>query len=62
MYNLLAKLYLVAALMQLGISLKDISSLSKPQGLKKIDQASREVTKIKWKPISVFPEEAKRFK
>ena len=62
MFDTLTKLYLVAALMQLGISLKDVRSLSKPQSLKKIDQASREVLKIKWKPISVFPEEAKRFK
>lgn len=62
MAELLVKLYLIAALMQLGISLKDIGSLSQPQGLKKIDQASREVTKIKWKPISVFPEEAKQYK
>ncbi len=62
MAELLVKIYLIAALMQLGISLKDLGSLSEPKGLKKIDQASQEITKIPWKPISVFPEEAKRFK
>lgn len=56
MAELLVKLYLIAALMQLGISLKDLGSLSEPKGLKKIDQASQEITKIPWKPISVFPE------
>lgn len=61
MYNLLFKLYLAAALMQLGISLTDLGSLSSSRGLKKIDQASKEVLHIKWKPISVFPNEAKRF-
>lgn len=61
MYNLLFKLYLITALMQLGISLTDLGSLSSLSNLKKIDQASKEVLHIKWKPISVFPNEAKRF-
>lgn len=62
MENLLLRLYLIAALMQLGISLKDISSLSNKNHLNKIDSASHKILKIDWKPISVFPNEARRFK
>jgi len=53
MYNLLVKLMLIAALMQLGISVANYG---------KVEKASRDVLKVDWNPISVFPEEAKRFK
>lgn len=54
MYQLLVRLMLLASLAQLGIS-----SLT---NLKNIERKSRDVLKIDWKPISVFPEEAKRFR
>lgn len=53
MYNLLVKLMVITALMQLGISATN--SLE-------VEKASRKVLQIDWKPISLFPEEAKRFR
>lgn len=32
------------------------------QCLEEIDKANRKILRIDWKPISVFPEEAKRFR
>ncbi len=62
MYNLLVKLMLISALIQLGISLKDFSNCRSRECAARIEKASRKVLKIDWKPISVFPEEAKRFR
>ncbi len=53
MYNLLVKLMLIAALVQLGISVTQVH---------KVERAAREIVKIHWKPISVFHDEAKRFR
>ena len=53
MYNLLVKLMVVTALLQLGVSVAN--SLE-------VEKASRKVLQIDWKPISIFPEEAKRFR
>lgn len=49
MYALLVRLMLLAALLELGIGMDGLTKL-------------RDVLKVDWKPISVFPEEAKRFK
>jgi hypothetical protein len=51
MYQLLVRLMLLSALLQLGISVSDFSKCR-----------SRHCLKIDWRPISVFPEEAKRFR
>ena len=56
MYTLLVRLMLMAAMLELGLTLTDLSN---PQ---KMGLASRKVLTIQWKPISVFPEEAKRFR
>jgi hypothetical protein len=61
MYNLLIKLMVLAALLELGISLADWKGCNSRGCLLKLERRSREVLKINWKPISVFPEEAKRF-
>lgn len=61
MYQLLIKLMLISAFLQFGLRLKDFNECRSRQCIKHIDQASRDVLKIKWKPISIWPEEAKRF-
>lgn len=61
MYNLLLKFMLVITLLQLGFAAADIKNCSGRECVQKLDKAKNEVLKIKWRPISVFPEEAKRF-
>ncbi len=61
MYNLLIKLMLIAALAELGISLSQIEKCRLKECAILTEQASRDILSIDWKPISVFPEEAKRF-
>lgn len=62
MYNLIVKLMIAATLIQLGISLDKFVSCSSRECSSRIEKASREVLKINWKPISVFPEEGRRFR
>ena len=62
MYDVLVKLMIVAALAQLGISLADFSHCHSRQCLAQIERRSRDVLHVDWRPISVFPEEAKRFR
>lgn len=62
MYNILIKLIIAAALFDLGISFSKLEDCSSRQCWTQIQKASRKATHIDWKPISVFPEEAKRFR
>ena len=62
MYTLLVRLMFISALLQLGISVSKIENCHSLQCLQTLEKRSRDVLKIDWKPISVFPEEAKRFK
>ncbi len=62
MNNLIIRLMLLAALAQLGISVKDALTCNSRECSSRIEKASRKVLNIDWKPISVFPEEAKRFR
>lgn len=62
MYQMLIKLYIIAAAIQLGLSLMDLESCTSRQCVQKLNQASQKVLKIDWKPISVFPNEAGRFR
>lgn len=62
MYSLLIRLMVLSALVQLGISASDFMSCTSLQCVKRVERASRDVLRIEWKPLSVFPEEAKRFK
>ncbi len=62
MYNLLIKLMLVSALLQLGWSVSTFPNCHSRQCLQKVEKQSRDILRIQWRPISVFPEEAKRFK
>lgn len=61
MYDLLVKLMVLAALSQFGMSLAAIENCHSKQCLRAVEQRSREILKIEWKPISVFPAEARRF-
>jgi hypothetical protein len=62
MYNVLVKLIVLAALIELGMSFKDIDECSSRTCLDRIQKASQQVLRIDWKSISVFPGEASRFK
>ncbi len=54
MYPLLLRLLLLASLLELGISLTETTPAT-------FERAARQVLKIDWRPISVWPEEAWRF-
>jgi hypothetical protein len=53
---------LIAALAQFGMSLKDLSQCRSMKCVQLFEKRSRDVLRIDWKPVSVFPEEAKRFR
>ena len=62
MYDLWVRLMFLAAIVQLGISLKDVRDCRARECRMRKDKAIRKVLVVDWKPISVFPEEAKRFR
>lgn len=62
MYSLIVKLIIAAALIQLGISAYDFKNCHSRQCAQTLEKKSRDVLKIDWRPISIFPEEAKRFR
>ncbi len=62
MYSLLIRLMAVAALTQLGISLATFRDCRSRPCFARIEKASRELLRVDWKPVSVFPSEAKRFR
>lgn len=61
MYSILIKLIVAAAFLELGMSISSFKDCPSRACLIRIERASRAVLKIDWKPISVFPEEARRF-
>lgn len=61
MDSILVKLLLISALAQLGLNSLFDQGCRGFLCLKTVHAASLKVTKIDWRPISVFPEEAKRF-
>lgn len=61
MYKLLLKFMLAVTLLQIGLKLTDINNCRDRQCIQKLDQEQVKLLKINWKPISVFPNEAKRF-
>ncbi len=62
MLNLLIRLMVLASLAQLGLSMVQLGDCKSRGCLMQLEKASREVLKINWRPISIFPEEAKRFR
>jgi hypothetical protein len=61
-YEILIRLIVATALLDLGHALVGPRQVDSRSDLGRIEQASRQALKIDWKPISVFPEEAKRFR
>lgn len=61
MYEIMLKLIVGAALIQLGLSFKNSEECSSRACLDRLQRASQQVLRIDWKPISVFPGEARRF-
>jgi hypothetical protein len=53
---------LIAALSELGISLKDFGNCHSRQCVRMFQRKAIDVLRIDWRPISVFPEEARSFK
>ncbi len=62
MYKALVYLMTLAAFTQLGIQIADLANCQGKACLAHIEKTSRDILKINWRPISVFPEEAKRFR
>lgn len=62
MYSLLIRLMAVAALAQFGISLATFRDCRSRACLARVEKASRDVLRVDWKPISMFPGEHKRFR
>jgi hypothetical protein len=62
MIRLLLIAMLMAATIQTGINIHEVLNCQKRECLKPVDKATKNVLSIDWKPISVFPEEAQRFR
>lgn len=60
MYHVLIRLIVWAAFLQLGLSLSRIENCDSRICWDQTQRASRKVLEIEWRPISVFPEKAKR--
>ncbi len=61
MYSILIRLMAFAALVQLGLSHLSLEAPISGSCRMRLEHASRELLQVNWKPISVFPEEGKRF-
>lgn len=62
MYDLLVKLMFLAAVGQLGLSFFDLEQCQTRKCTQNIEKKARDVLAVDWKPISLFPEEARRFR
>ncbi len=62
MIDILVRLMFIAALTELGLSLTQVEQCHSRDCMQLIEKKSRDILNIDWKPLSVFPEEAKRFK
>ncbi len=61
MDSLLLRLMILAAISELGLAVFASGPCMSKSCIANIEQASRNISRIEWKPISVFPEEAVRF-
>lgn len=61
MMSLLIKLMTLAALVQLGLSTSHLGRCHSRACARMFESHSRDVLRVDWKPISVFPEESRRF-
>ncbi len=61
MYRLLLTLMVIGAISEFDLKPTDFEGCQSRECVNRLAKASRRVLKIDWKPISVFPEEAKKF-
>jgi len=61
-YDLLIRLMVMAVLAKLGLTLADFEHCDSLKCRQRLQSITNEVTRVNWRPISVFPEEAKRFR
>ncbi len=61
MYRMLIFLMVASALPAVDLSWKDVRDCRGRECAMKFARASQKVLRIDWKPVSVWPEEAKRF-
>ena len=62
MYRLLVKLMVIAAFAEFGMNVDVLKNCHSRQCVVMFQKRALDVLKIDWKPISVFPAEAKRFR
>ena len=62
MYDLLVKLMLIAGLAQFGMTLAHVETCHSRQCVQELERHSRDVLNVDWKPISIFPDQAKLFR
>lgn len=62
MYEILIRFLIISALLDLGMTLTKLNKCENLVCLNQLQEATNKVLHIDWQPISVFPEEAKRFK
>jgi hypothetical protein len=62
MYTLLVRLMFIAAVLQLGLYISDIVNCRSVVCVRQLEKASHKVLKVNWRPISLFPEEGRRFR
>ncbi len=62
MFKLWIRLMVLAALAEFGISLYEFETCHSRECVMRLQAKSLKVLEVDWKPISVFPEEAKRFR
>jgi hypothetical protein len=61
MYRLLFAAMVLGAIAEFDVNPKDLVDCRSRQCIQRLAAASHKVLKIDWKPISVFPEEARKF-
>jgi len=62
MEKLIGKIIIVYALYTLGMSYSDVLNCRSRECFRNIEIAKRKMLNVNWKPISMFPEEAKKFR
>lgn len=62
MYRILIRLILIATLLELGMPAKSSTDCRSGQCIAHLQKTSVRLTKIEWKPISIFKQEGERFK
>ena len=61
MYDILVRIIVATALLEVGLSASKIETCSSRTCWIGVQRAGNTVLRIDWKPISFFPKEARRF-